>query len=137
MRRRPPRSTRTDTLFPYTTLFRSAVRKELDGRIEPGRPRVGEAERLHPGDMQAAEAGRAAAGAPILDGILRIGQQRRAADQQDRHDVDPTVAGNGEERQHRLEEAAVALRAGHLPDGEIAVPTPTPSLPRSDRVGQE
>src|SRR6056297_3832302 len=24
MRRRPPRSTRTDTLFPYTTLFRSA-----------------------------------------------------------------------------------------------------------------
>src|SRR3546814_20472027 len=25
MRRRPPISTRTDTLFPYTTLFRSAV----------------------------------------------------------------------------------------------------------------
>src|SRR3546814_14613654 len=25
MRRRPPRSTRTDTLFPYTTLFRSCV----------------------------------------------------------------------------------------------------------------
>src|SRR3546814_12965992 len=24
--RRPPRSTRTDTLFPYTTLFRSVVR---------------------------------------------------------------------------------------------------------------
>src|SRR3546814_6672087 len=26
MRRRPPRSTRTDTLFPYTTLFRSRRR---------------------------------------------------------------------------------------------------------------
>src|SRR3546814_6668102 len=26
MRRRPPRSTRTDTLFPYTTLFRSLLR---------------------------------------------------------------------------------------------------------------
>src|SRR3546814_9044768 len=26
MIRRPPRSTRTDTLFPYTTLFRSATR---------------------------------------------------------------------------------------------------------------
>src|SRR3546814_14908600 len=26
MRRRPPRSTRTDTLFPYTTLFRSRSR---------------------------------------------------------------------------------------------------------------
>src|SRR3546814_1381282 len=29
MRRRPPRSTRTDTLFPYTTLFRSNNEKEL------------------------------------------------------------------------------------------------------------
>src|SRR3546814_20438067 len=27
MIRRPPRSTRTDTLFPYTTLFRSLVRR--------------------------------------------------------------------------------------------------------------
>src|SRR3546814_2800496 len=27
MRRRPPRSTRTDTLFPYTTLFRSPVHR--------------------------------------------------------------------------------------------------------------
>src|SRR3546814_4305375 len=32
MIRRPPRSTRTDTLFPYTTLFRSSVRL-LDERI--------------------------------------------------------------------------------------------------------
>src|SRR3546814_18800446 len=31
MIRRPPRSTRTDTLFPYTTLFRSA-RRERDAR---------------------------------------------------------------------------------------------------------
>src|SRR3546814_16192149 len=29
MIRRPPRSTRTDTLFPYTTLFRSAVLTEI------------------------------------------------------------------------------------------------------------
>src|SRR3546814_3329431 len=29
MIRRPPRSTRTDTLFPYTTLFRSQVRRRL------------------------------------------------------------------------------------------------------------
>src|SRR3546814_5932423 len=29
MIRRPPRSTRTDTLFPYTTLFRSEVEKAL------------------------------------------------------------------------------------------------------------
>src|SRR3546814_7241767 len=32
MIRRPPRSTRTDTLFPYTTLFRSLV--ELEGEVD-------------------------------------------------------------------------------------------------------
>src|SRR3546814_8461059 len=31
MIRRPPRSTRTDTLFPYTTLFRSAVGSLVTG----------------------------------------------------------------------------------------------------------
>src|SRR3546814_3998355 len=30
MIRRPPRSTRTDTLFPYTTLFRSRRRRHAD-----------------------------------------------------------------------------------------------------------
>src|SRR3546814_3326456 len=33
MKRRPPRSTRTDTLFPYTTLFRSAV---AEGNVGAG-----------------------------------------------------------------------------------------------------
>src|SRR3546814_4365035 len=32
MIRRPPRSTRTDTLFPYTTLFRSRNARGTDGR---------------------------------------------------------------------------------------------------------
>src|SRR3546814_6998852 len=42
MIRRPPRSTRTDTLFPYTTLFRSPrlgninqLRKGTKGRVGP------------------------------------------------------------------------------------------------------
>src|SRR3546814_7361361 len=36
MIRRPPRSTRTDTLFPYTTLFRSgAAGTEREGRDDP------------------------------------------------------------------------------------------------------
>src|SRR3546814_15688111 len=30
MVRRPPRSTRTDPLFPYTTLFRSSIARGLD-----------------------------------------------------------------------------------------------------------
>src|SRR3546814_16466991 len=50
MIRRPPRSTRTDTLFPYTTLFRSQDRarsqrpqprrrEPTGGRPNPGLPR--------------------------------------------------------------------------------------------------
>src|SRR3546814_17020611 len=35
MIRRPPRSTRTDTLFPYTTLFRSASAEIIDGSACP------------------------------------------------------------------------------------------------------
>src|SRR3546814_19700254 len=33
MIRRPPRSTRTDTLFPYTTLFRSGVAAQVGGQV--------------------------------------------------------------------------------------------------------
>src|SRR3546814_11941674 len=35
MYRRHPRSTRTDTLFPYTTLFRSVQRVEQQPRLAP------------------------------------------------------------------------------------------------------
>src|SRR3546814_1899503 len=37
MIRRPPRSTRTDTLFPYTTLFRSARRRVGEDILADGR----------------------------------------------------------------------------------------------------
>src|SRR3546814_15305651 len=36
MIRRPPRSTRTDTLFPYTTLFRSRTDDGANGRRDGG-----------------------------------------------------------------------------------------------------
>src|SRR3546814_4409765 len=38
MIRRPPRSTRTDTLFPYTTLFRSRQKRFLTSQ-QPAEPR--------------------------------------------------------------------------------------------------
>src|SRR3546814_12095463 len=41
MIRRPPRSTRTDTLFPYTTLFKAGV------RVVPAQPPLGLAEEMH------------------------------------------------------------------------------------------
>src|SRR3546814_15791239 len=45
MIRRPPRSTRTDTLFPYTTLFRSDVLQLSGGVVERNDARAA-AERL-------------------------------------------------------------------------------------------
>src|SRR3546814_19757072 len=51
MIRRPPRSTRTDTLFPYTTLFRSIdLRCGKPHRLEPET-------RLYPVDAQLEEPG--------------------------------------------------------------------------------
>src|SRR3546814_10401336 len=47
MIRRPPRSTRTDTLFPYTTLFRSfqSIRRSIpnSGTAAPGPTTIGSA----------------------------------------------------------------------------------------------
>src|SRR3546814_4229025 len=53
MIRRPPRSTRTDTLFPYTTLFRSL----LELRFDPHAGR--DAPVLPPGHVPGEPAGRA------------------------------------------------------------------------------
>src|SRR3546814_2464729 len=40
MIRRPPRSTRTDTLFPYTTLFRSLHTRDDPARVHANRRRL-------------------------------------------------------------------------------------------------
>src|SRR3546814_18048591 len=49
MIRRPPRSTRTDTLFPYTTLFRSIRRIDpILRQIPPALPREQVAHLRHP-----------------------------------------------------------------------------------------
>src|SRR3546814_1570690 len=64
MIRRPPRSTRTDTLFPYTTLFRSTGRR-LRRRADHGG-------RHHPtihGERRALGRGAAAGSSAALDGI--------------------------------------------------------------------
>src|SRR3546814_9017064 len=55
MIRRPPISTRTDTLFPYTTLFRSARRAISDvvgaARLRCGRRRAGASVRQRQGTV--------------------------------------------------------------------------------------
>src|SRR3546814_16362249 len=50
MIRRPPRSTRTDTLFPYTTLFRSLDHRHRE-REDQGAERFADAVRDHLGMM--------------------------------------------------------------------------------------
>src|SRR6056297_3907309 len=87
MIRRPPRSTRTDTLFPYTTLFRSQLdpcvaRVQGDGgtiRVEqPDRDLVGVASPRAHGDAAVAEhpdrpaADRLRLGARPVDGARTV-----------------------------------------------------------------
>src|SRR3546814_17144488 len=50
MVRRPPRSTRTDTLFPYTTLFRSPMAREQAHAADrlPAERRALDPERIEP-----------------------------------------------------------------------------------------
>src|SRR3546814_6602990 len=68
MRLRPPRSTRTDTLFPYTTLFRSPEARQvgevvadsgledsLGGRLGEGRGVAAVGAQRHRGEAQEAE----------------------------------------------------------------------------------
>src|SRR3546814_7318527 len=102
MIRRPPRSTRTDTLFPYTTLFRSPVLAALE------------------------EADHEARGTGELRGVLRVGATTSFAMREliprlplfmQRHPslrIDFVIADN---RQDLINEAVdVALRFGLLQD---------------------
>src|SRR3546814_17264411 len=85
MKRRPPRSTRTDTLFPYTTLFRS---DELDG--DEG---VADVE-LHPRVLERGEA------AFVRGELLR--RRPVGAEQAADHDQgDADAGGNEKEQQGR------------------------------------
>src|SRR3546814_6626635 len=47
---RPPRSTRTDTLFPYTTLFRSRSKEAFRQSVGRGAP--GRQSRMHGGETR-------------------------------------------------------------------------------------
>src|SRR3546814_3828772 len=77
MIRRPTRSTRTDTLFPYTTLFRSFAQEEAAGEAE-GRQEADEAGRPR-GDPAGGLPGGVAAGqiAGIGDSGFGIGETQQ------------------------------------------------------------
>src|SRR3546814_17977598 len=104
MIRRPPRSTRTDTLFPYTTLFRSRDELPPFHRLQPRRRQLGEARVVADETLQMARA--------LLDGrqrgrqalVLAAAQQLRAG-----------VRERGDRRQRVVE--LVADHADHFLPG--------------------
>src|SRR3546814_4368724 len=72
MIRRPPRSTRTDTLFPYTTLFRSALPNPVPARSgSPPRPCSRPASIAAYPDVVAAESGRSEEHTSELPSLMR------------------------------------------------------------------
>src|SRR3546814_16605223 len=145
MIRRPPRSTRTDTLLPYTTLFRS--RRVVETEEVEVRAAVGDSlgagvqqRRLQAPDLVAEHADRqqehaavpeVATAADVAFGALRI---RLLAEAAHRHDaigvrqgaagLAVAVAGLGPRRRHT---------AGDPPSGRVAgrrpPPRPEPRLP--------
>src|SRR3546814_11181400 len=73
MSRQPPRSTRTDTLFPYTTLFRSQFLGRHLYLVRPAS--ADDVDVLHPGK---AERGKGMAGdVRSLDLVARLGEHAR------------------------------------------------------------
>src|SRR3546814_4459180 len=130
MIRRPPRSTRTDTLFPYTTLFRSdrrtarhPLRAQLHRGVPPSQPVPTSGRRSHP----AGQSGPATDHRHVADGpAVAVGQPARrdppgAAGRR----LDDTVPGRVRLRRVRRPRRADhgRHRPGHLP-----------SQPRPDRV---
>src|SRR3546814_16879051 len=70
MIRRPPRSTRTDTLFPYTTLFRSLG--EQPGHLLRGAGTGGVRPLRERGGLARARAGAAGGAAGVGDSLARV-----------------------------------------------------------------
>src|SRR3546814_6241158 len=98
MIRLPPRSTRTDTLFPYTTLFRSDVAERSGDRRAGERNEHREAEQDHRRRHRAAE--------PRAESAVQ-GGENRDADPGEEHDGGESrrVAGR-----HRREAPAGRVR---------------------------
>src|SRR3546814_5177609 len=113
MIRRPPRSTRTDTLFPYTTLFRSrfqivAARDQLCGDIGLLRPDL-EQQLQQIGDKRRILA-HAGARAVALRHFIRIERPRRLQ-RLDKPPPDVVRRPSGRKPPHRSEEPTPELQS--------------------------
>src|SRR3546814_9636236 len=106
MRRRPPRSTRTDTLFPYTTLFRSeAVRDRVLVEVIIGQRVLARGQREDVGGQECEQEALAAAVRAIAAqrGFGRVGVDR------ERHRA--AMAATVE--RHRQDRTSTRLNSSH------------------------
>src|SRR3546814_16054690 len=125
MIRRPPRSTRTDTLFPYTTLFRSALHLARDHR----QGLLGAALLLGLADAddahQPGAERRLGLGAHLRIGFMAVGAPLGMADDDiPPADVAPHPPGGIAAVPARPAAVAVLAAAGDSAPGERRRPTP-------------
>src|SRR3546814_10999598 len=117
MIRRPPRSTRTDTLFPYTTLFRSIKARAADAEGDARRAALGYAAALDAApanELVAIRTYRAAMEAgdtALVDRALGV-LERSGVAPQDSALWRPAGAVAGQADQTRLEERRVGEEGG-------------------------
>src|SRR3546814_13341319 len=100
MIRRPPRSTRTDTLFPYTTLFRSSLASHPNGRDISRKHRAaayksGSSSPHHPYNRQ------------------RKGPRQRPAGLQPRSSAQAPVPGRGKRSEEHTSELQSLMRSSY------------------------
>src|SRR3546814_5992146 len=116
MLRRPPRSTRTDTLFPYTTLFRSVaardrVRQRVDARLQLDGRR----------GLHARRKVRGHPGGELIEGEVGLGREI---------DVEvfaqALVAGGQRQAEAEAGPWGVALAVGHADGCSAQAPLPHP-----------
>src|SRR3546814_19236824 len=107
---RPPRSTRTDTLFPYPTLFRS-----------PGAPKI---------DEGRANAARPRRGAYIPARRLAIEEQQRGDDKPDRAAEEEDDPPGGKARQDRDAVERTCRRSAEDERGDEQADTRRERLPQ-------
>src|SRR3546814_3879868 len=108
MRRRPPRSTRTDTLFPYTTLFRSLLALQHEHRpVDGGDVRSG----VRAGVRGEGGAGRGSISARDREFDRLDHRVLRAARSEHAERVDRALAVMARARQRVVHRAALADQA--------------------------
>src|SRR3546814_7032894 len=122
MIRRPPRSTRTDTLFPYTTLFRAQSERPVLGAL----PEIGDRLVADYVVGMAAEAHRRVVDDELRIEIAALAAQDRPVVEAARHRLDVPLADHrgvvaGLAQQHRVGDLVVAQAHLLVPARLLAV----------------